>query len=623
MKKIIGTSNRILEIDLTTRKFKIFSITPPERRLYLGGKGLGLKLLYDRLQPGIDPLDEKNILVFMMGVFMGTGAPCSARFAAVTKSPLTGIISTCSCGGPFGMALKTAGFDGLLVKGKSNEPVYLQISAETVRFEDASKLWGKDTEETQAALNLTKPDGALVIGPAGENKVLYANIASGHRFLGRSGMGAVMGAKKLKAIVANGRAYKIVPADPKQFQKLRKKANLQINRNDFTGVKYRKLGTASHVNMSNAGGILPVMNFKGGSHERAHEISGEVFEKKFQPKPSTCIPCSILCGHKGTYSDGVHRIPEYETIGVLGPNLGIFDPVVVTEWNDLANKFGLDTISLGTTLSYVMEAGEKGLLTTDLKFGQATGISSLIKDIAFRKGVGNEIANGTRRLAEKYGGKNFAIHIKGLEMAAYDPRGSWGQGLAYAVANRGGCHLSAAMFALEVYFGLLNPHTTRAKIPFVNFFEGLNTAVNSLDTCMFTLYAYVLEALVVRLTPKPLLAFTMQNLPKIALQLIDVTVYSKMYQAITGLKLSQKEFLKAGHRIHTLERFMNTREGISRKDDVLPGRFLNEGRDCDPKKQTVPLDKMLDAYYKQRGYDQNGIPTRKTLEKYGIVVKTG
>ena len=619
MKEIVGTSNRVLEINLSSKQLSEFQITDEDRKMYLGGKGLGLKLLFDRLRPGIDPLGEDNYLAFMMGVLMGTGAPCSGRFAALTKSPLTGIMLASSCGGPFGMAYKTAGYDGLLITGKSDRPIYLEIDETEVKFQDASNLWGKDTFETQEALGADSRTGVLAIGPAAENKVLFANIATGHRFLGRGGMGAVMGAKNLKAIVAHGKAYKIVPQDLKKFQAVAKKATKYINNNKMTGDLYRNYGTNSNTNPCNEAGILPVNNFRRGSDQRAGDVSGQTMQQKYNTRYATCKPCTILCGHKGTHKDGSeHYIPEYESLNLLGPNLGIFDTDQITEWNDICCRMGMDTISAGATLSYVMEAGDRGLIETDLKFGSPEGISVTLTDMALRQGMGDELANGTRWLSDKYGGKEFAINIKGLEMAAYDPRGAWGQGLAYAVANRGACHLSAYLIALETLFGLLNPFKTYAKAEFTKLFESIYCCVNSLHTCQFTTYAYTLESPLTKYTPAPILALTMQYLPQVATKIVDCSIFADLYTAVCGIRISAGEFLKAGDRIHVLERYMNTREGISRKDDTLPDRFLNEGRENDIQRKTVPLEKMLDKYYRLRGYDANGIPTVDTLKMLGI-----
>jgi aldehyde:ferredoxin oxidoreductase len=622
MKTIVGTSNRILEIDLSTGDVGDFLVADDDRRQYLGGKGLGLKLLYDRMQPGIDPLGDANYLAFMMGVLMGTGAPCTGRFSAITKSPLTGIMLHSSCGGPFGMAYKTAGYDGLLVTGKAPSPVVIVIDEEGAQIQDGANYWGLETHEAQQLLNPDGKAGVLTIGPAGEHQVRLANVASGHRFLGRGGMGAVMGSKNLKAIVARGKSHKIVPVDSKLFNRAKRRAGRYINKNSITSDDYRRYGTSSHVNWCNDGGILPVNNFRDGSHPHADQVSGETMQQRYQSRPSTCKPCSIMCGHKGTLPDGSdHQIPEYESVGLLGPNLNIFDPDVITAFSDRCGQLGIDTISAGAILAWCMEAAEKGLIDSDLKFGVSEGILEALTDMAHRRGFGDDMADGTRRLSQKYGGGDFAIQIKGLEMPAYDPRGAWGQGLAYAVANRGACHLSATTFALEVAFGFLNPYTTRAKARFVNYFENLYAAVNSLHTCQFTSYAYVLEPPIVKYTPKFLLRLTMQYVPAVAVLLMDISIFSKLWRSVTGIRLNQWQMLKAGARIHVLERYMNAAEGISRKDDTLPRRFLTEGRQCDDKRRTVPLQPMLDAYYRLRGYNLHGIPTGKTLARLGIKPK--
>ena len=619
--KIVGAGNRMLEIDLTTQRVKELQITDNDRRLYLGGKGLGLKLLFERLQPGIDPLGEDNYLAFMMGVLLGTGAPCSGRFAALTKSPLTGIMLASSCGGPFGMAYKTAGYDGLLITGKSAKPIYLEIDSGGVKFQDGAHLWGKETAETQELLSKNRKDGVLAIGPAGENRVRYANIASGHRFLGRGGMGAVMGAKNLKAIVAHGGTYRILPNDSNKFKALCKKATKYIKANKYTGDYYRNYGTNSNTRPCNEAGLIPVNNFRRGSDARTEDISGQAIQKKYTTRFDTCQPCTILCGHKGTYPDGSEQhIPEYESVNLLGPNLGIFDTDRISEFNDICGKMGMDTISAGATLSWVMEAGGKRLIKTDIKFGSPEGIADQLINIAHRRDQGDELANGTRWLSQKYGGKDFAIHVKGLEMAAYDPRGSWGQGLAYAVANRGACHLSAYLIAHEIYFKLLNPFKTYAKAEFTKLFESAYCGVNSLHTCQFTAYAYTAESPLAKYTPDPVLAVMMQYLPGVATKLVDLSIYSGLFESVSGIPMSPADFLTAGDRIHVLERHMNCREGISRKDDTLPDRLLNESREDDLKKRTVPLEKMLDKYYKLRGYDANGIPTVDTLKKLGIPV---
>ena len=617
MERIQGCSNRILEVNLTDQTYSVSEITDELRKKYLGAKGLGLKLIYDRMISGSDPLGPDNYLAFMPGVVMGTGAPCSGRFAALTKSPLTQIMVTSSCGGPFGMAIKTAGWDGLLVTGKAASPVYLDITVDGVEFKDAEAIWGKEIPQAQSVLD-NKKSKSLVIGPAGENKVRFANIGSGHRFLGRGGIGAVMGSKNLKAIVANGGAFKIKPKEPEKFKKLLKTGTRYINENPLTGDKYRNFGTAANVQPCNEAGLLPVNNFKDGTHQQAERIFGETMAREHDTSHHTCKPCTIRCGHKGKFGSETLSAPEYETIGLLGSGLGIFDLNHIARWNRICGRLGLDTISAGGTLAWVMEATEKGLINTDLQFGSPDGIDQALEDMAYAKGFGKEMALGSKKLSEKYGGKEFAIHIKGLEMAAYDPRGSFGQGLSYAVANRGGCHLSAYLVAQEIYLDLLKPHATFGKAKWVKFFEDLGCCINSLQTCQFTMFAFLLEPPLSKFTPKPILAALMQYLPAVAIQLIDISLYQGLWNAVTGIRLSKGEFLKAGERIHVLERLMNTREGITASDDTLPLRLLVRGRASDSENRVVPLEKMKKAYYRVRGYDENGVPDSQLLEKLGI-----
>ncbi|MCK5096703.1 MAG: aldehyde ferredoxin oxidoreductase family protein [Desulfobacteraceae bacterium] len=617
MKQIKGTSNRVLEVDLENQTHEIYKVTADERRLFLGAKGLGLKLLFDRMTPGKDPLGPDNIIAFMPGVLMGTGAPCSGRFDAVAKSPLTGIMVTSSCGGPFGLALKTAGWDGLLIKGKAFSPLYLDITKDGVEFKDAKDIWGMEIGEAQAVLDVKKAK-SVVIGPAGENLVRYANMASGHRFLGRGGLGAVMGSKNLKAIRAQGGTYMIKPCDPKMLKKVKIRAAKYINQNNVTSDRYRNFGTSSGVRDCLKAGVLPVNNFQDGKHELGDQVSGEIMAEKHNTSHHTCKPCTIRCGHKGTFKTGEMSAPEYETIGLMGTSLGIFDLDTIAEFNHICGRLGLDTISTGGTLAWVMEAASKDLIQSNLKFGSEKGIKKALFDIANMKDFGAKMALGTRALSKEYGGQDFAMHVKGMEMAAYDPRGSFGQGLAYAVANKGGDHLSAYLIAHEVYFGLLKPDSCYGKAKWVKFFENLACCINSLQTCYFTMYAFLMEPPLSKYTPDFILGMLMQYLPSIAIPLIDFSIYTDLWNSVTGVHLSNKEFIKAGERIHVLERYMNIRERNSHIEDTLPERLLKQGRKFDNENKVVPLDKMLPEYYKIRGFDKDGIPLKKTLEELGI-----
>ena len=624
MQEIWGTSNKVLEVNLTTRSFEVTEISDADRRMYMGGKGLGLKLLYDRLTPGVDPLGADNIFVLTTGVLMGTGVPCSGRFEAVSKSPLTGLMASSSCGGAFGMALKTSGWDGMVIKGRSETPVYLYVDSNGVEFRSADELWGQGTRSAEAALT-KEGGGALVIGQAGENQVYYANIRSGHRFLGRGGMGAVLGSKNLKGIAARGKEYKIVPRDKKRVAKANRRFFGYINHNEVTAGSFRSYGTNANLNIGNRSGILPVRNFTGGSHGAAHKISGETMAERFDTRHDTCKPCAILCGHKGTIRDEKRHIPEYETMTLMGSNLEIFDPEQISDWNELCSEYGLDTISLGGTLAWAMEAAEKGMIETDLRFGSPEGVADMIEAIAFKKGIGRDLAMGSAEASKKYGGEDFAIHVKGMELPGYDPRGAVGHGLSYATANRGGCHLSAYVVGLEALLGMADPHAVRWKPYMVKFMENTFAAVNCLHICLFTSFAVFLEPPLIRFTPNFIIKLLNQNLSRLALNLMDVSLWPELWHAILGKRyipyLSMLGFYKVGERVHVLERYMNTREGISKKDDTLPLRLLTEGRKCDAAERTVPLAPMLKKYYRLRGYDENGVPRPRTLRRLGIAVK--
>ncbi|WP_413838932.1 aldehyde ferredoxin oxidoreductase family protein [Desulfobacula sp.] len=616
VKEIKGTLNRVLEIDLSLKTFSKIPIPQQIRRMYLGGKGLGLKLLYDRLRPGIDPLGEDNLIILMTGVLAGTAAPCSGRFHAVFKSPLTKIVGSSSCGGSFGRQIKSNGWDGIILKGKSDKPIVLYIHNDKVEFSDAAILWGKDILEAQQTIG-TKKKEILVIGPAGENLVRFANAASGSRYLGRGGLGAVMGSKNLKAIVAKNGQYKVVPFFNDRFKKIKAKAKKYINRNHMT-LLMRQFGTAANAEPIIKNSMLPVHNFTCGNHPKAINITGPKIKENHKTSYHTCKPCSILCGHKGLFNGEQVNVPEYETLALLGSNLGVFDPNDISRFNEICNKKGMDTISAGGTLAWAMEANQKGLIKTDLEFGDTEKIVKALENIANLEGFGKHLAMGSRTLSEKFGGKDFAIQVKGLEMAGYDPRGAYGQGLGYAVANRGACHLSSFPISFENFFRFLAPDSTRGKHRFVKFFENIYAAFNSLDICQFTGYGLTLETILPRLMPHFVLKFLMQNTPALTLALFDISIYPEFFSAVSGIDLSSKQFLRAGERIHILERLMNTNEGIRKADDTLPERFLFEPQNDDPEKRLVPLEIMLNKYYRLRGYDKDGIPNQILIEKLGI-----
>lgn len=618
METIKGTSNRYLDVNLSAGSWKVHDVSTEDLAAFLGGKGLALKIYYDRFGEdglgNVEPLGADNPLIFSMGVMLGTGAPCSARFEVVTRSPLTGLMVGSSCGGPFGEACKSAGWDGVIISGRSDRPVTLRIDRDGASFEDAEKLWGMGTHEVQDALKLGPKEGAAVIGPAGENLVGYANICSGHRFAGRGGVGAVMGSKNLKAVVARGKEVHYEPVRPEAFARTVKKARKFILRNPSTK-GYRAFGTNVNVRPGIKSGFVPVHNFRDRWHPDTEKISGEAMAERYTTRHSTCRHCSVLCGHKGHYPDGeMRQIPEYETTGMFGGNIGNFNPDLIGEWNQQMNHLGLDTISAGGTIAWAMEAGEKGLRETSLRFGESANISSVLDDIAFRRGEGDELAEGSRHLSGLYGGSDFAIQVKGLEIAAYDPRAAWGHGLSYAVYNKGGCHLGSYLIGLELLEKLIPPHVTAGKAEWVVFMEDIYTGINSLQTCQFTTFGILSEPPIPRFLPKFMLRMVTPLMPRVAQSLMDWSLLSRYFRDITGIPMNKWGFLKAGERITKLERHMNILMGSRPEDDTLPGRFLKEMDTPYPGKNTVvPLDGMVRRYRKIRKYGADGGPSSSDL----------
>jgi len=612
MTDIVAVTNTVLDVDLTSGKIGTIDISDSDRKLYMGGKGLALKLLYDHMETGVDPLSVDNILVIMSGPATGTAAPSGGRFAVVSKSPLTGIFASSYTGGRFGLSLKKAGYDGVMIRGKSDTPVYLKIDHQDISVNDAALLWGMDTYEVQES---RKEEGDwVVIGPAGENLVGFAVIAAGKRIAGRCGLGAVMGSKNLKGIVATGKR-KIIPADTEGFQKAVKTARKKIKSHELTGSTLPEQGTPLNVMKYGPFGIMPVRNFSRSDVENIQEISGEKIRDNHFQKKHGCVGCPIQCGRTGIYNNKKMISPEYETIGLMGSNLMISDLSKIASWNEQLNRLGMDTISTGNVIGFTMELTEKGIIESDLSFGNPEGIEEIIEDIAYRRGLGNDLAEGVKKYSEKVGGKEYAIHVKGLEMAAYDPRGCTGQGLGYATANSGATHLSGSTHAIEAG-SYLSPQGTKGKAHFVKFLQDLTEAVNSVIFCIWTEYPFLEENFIYKYTPIFIMRLLMRNLPAVSVATTDLSDYAAVLSGIMGYHITQKEFYAIGERIFNLERLMNVREGIGRADDTLPDRILNEVReDGWP---AIELGKMLLKYYKLRGWDPSGKPLPSVLERLEI-----
>jgi len=590
-----GLNNRILNVNLDNDKISREAISEDISLDYLGGRGLGVKLLFERLPVNINPLDSKNLLIFASGPFGGTTIPTNGRFSLVTKSPLTNGIFYSNSGGNFGVIMKRCGFDGILIHGALKEPGYLLIENGDVSIKEASKLWGNDTEKTLDELKKIEGNriNSLMIGPAGENLINIASIMNdATRAFGRGGVGAVMGSKNLKAIVVKGGDTKVEINDKELLKKYVKVALDKIKVVPITRISLPKFGTSALVNVINILGMFPINNFQKGFDERATQVSGEEINGKLTVEHEGCYACPIRCGRITQAGDMKGKGPEYESVWALGPNLGIYDLISVTQANYLCNKYGLDTISCGGSIACAMELQERGLLKEhSLIFGNTSILKVTIEKIALRKGIGARIGEGSRNLSKIYNARDLAMQVKGLELPAYDPRGAIGHALGYATSNRGGCHLTGYLASLEIFAApkKIDRFTIAGKPDLLVLKQNQKATEDSLVICVFAGWALGLD------------------------------YYARFLKAITGIEFDVIKLLEIGERIYNLERLLNIREGFTKKDDKLPPRFLNEPfREGFSKGHVVPLEKMLEQYYYVRKWDSNGIPNPELLERLGI-----
>ncbi|MFX0132506.1 MAG: aldehyde ferredoxin oxidoreductase family protein [Candidatus Hodarchaeota archaeon] len=580
-------------MNLDNEKDKVSELDEEIALNFLGGRGLSVKLLYDRISKNIDPLSSKNYLIIATGPITATSVYTSGRFSAVSKSPLTGAISDTNSGGIWGATFKKCGYDALILTGAAKSPINIFIDENDVKIEDAQKLWGMDTHQTTNNLQEIYGNNAktLCIGPAGENLVKFASIMNDkNRALGRGGLGAVMGSKKLKAIVVKGNKETRI-ADKGKLDFHLKDIKKLLDEITTTGHSLPTFGTAVLVNIINEFGLLPIRNFQEGTSDLADKVSGESIKENILVKKTGCYKCPIACGRLTEVNGKTGKGPEYESVWALGPELGIFNIKKVTGANYRCNELGLDTVSTGVTIGCAMELNEKGFFDEGPAFGEEEKLISLIEDITYRKGIGNDLAEGSKSFAKLKNHPELAMHVKGLELPAYDPRGSQGQALAYATSNRGGCHLRAYILASDqpgVPTFLDRFHTY--NIPdIVIRTQNFNSFLDSVIICKFTAFA------------------------------ISEDYYSRLLTATTGIEFSSKDILKIGERIWNLEHLFNIREGFSRKDDALPERFLTEPlKSGGSKDKLVKLDEMLSEYYHKRGWDSNGNPFKITLEKLGL-----
>jgi len=592
----------MLRVNLTEGTVKQEPLNEEWVKQYIGGRGYGTKLLYEELEPGTDPLSEGNKLIFANGPLTGSNVPTGGRYMVVTKSPLTGFIASSNSGGYWGAELARAGYMVLVFEGKAKKPVYLWIKDDKAELRDASPLWGKDTHLTTDALleEVGDPKARVAcIGPAGEKLSKIACIINDkHRAAGRSGVGAVMGSKNLKAIVVRGSGT-FKAANPEGLKETLRGAMQKIKENGVTGEGLPTYGTAVLVNILNQLGSYPFKNFQEAQNEGAENHSGEKLAETYLTGRTNCFACPIGCGRETALDDKKGEGPEYETLWALGSNCGVNDLEPIIRANYLCNELGLDTISAGGTISAAMELYEKGYIKEEelgvgpeLRFGSGDALVYWTEKMGKLEGLGEKLAEGSYRLSESYGHPEFSITVKKQELPAYDPRGIQGIGLTYAVSNRGACHVRGYLISPEV-LGIpekLDPWETEGKAQWGKTFHDLTAAIDSSGVCLFTSFA------------------------------LGADDYADMIRNGAGIDLNAESLLETGDRIWTLERLFNLREGLdAARDDTLPVRLLKEPIPKGPAEGKLSrIDKMIPEYYKLRGWDEKGVPTPAKLAELGI-----
>ena len=609
--KAKGYMGKILRVDLNERKIRVESLTDKVAEKFVGGCGLGTKILYEETTAATDPLGPENLLILATGPVTGTKMFNSDRFDAVSKSPLTGIYTESSAGGYWGGKFKRCGYDAMVVMGKAASPVYISIDNDDVEIKDASYLWGKDTFETNDILKkeLGQSVKVIAIGQAGENLVKISNIVTdGYhgRVLGRCGIGAVMGSKNLKAIAVNS-SKNVEVADEEELKKLLKKHGPGMRE----GPKViREGGTSVGLDFCEEIGNLPIKNwYQGTWPEGAKKLTGMTMAKEILVDRYHCGQCVINCGRVvhavgGPYNGKRIAGPEYETLAMMGANCLIDDLRTIVKANELCNRHGLDTISTGGVIGFAMEAYDRGLITKsdtdgiELTWGNGSALIEMIEHIVVRKGFGRVLGEGVRKAAEEIGGsaEEFAVEVKGLEPPGHDPRARFTQGLGFATSSRGACHLASFTMDFEEGSiiedlgspGLPNRFNTEGKGENVSRMQNLMCMFDSLVCCKFNLFGGI--------TVNPLIHFL---------------------NSVTGWHIDHSEFFKNGDRIFNLKRLYNVRLGISRKDDTLPPRLLTHRRGGGTNELPL-LNIMLSDYYLYRGWDEFGIPTRDRLRELGL-----
>ena len=610
-----GWTGTVLRINLTDRTIKKEPLNEDWAKEYVGGRGLGAKYLSEEMDPTLDALDPDNKMLFVTGPLTGTNASCGSRYMVVTKGPLTNAITTSNSGGYWGPELKFAGYDMLILEGKASSPCYVWIYNDVVEIRDAAHLWGKTVWETEEELRseLGVPDSIIAsIGPAGENLVRFACIMNDlHRAAGRSGVGAVMGSKNLKAIAVRGTGG-VKLADPMAFMKGMWDMREKLRESPVTSEGLPMYGTEVLVNVINEHGALPTNNHQSSVFEQAENISGETLTETRLVANKACFSCAIACGrvsilpgeaaskYEVSTSPRNWKIagegPEYEAAWAMGSECGIGDLDALIKANWLCNDLGMDSISFGATVAAAMELYEKKAVSLEqteipLNFGSAEALLIMAERIAYRTGFGTELAEGSKRMTAKFGRPEFFMGVRGQEFAAYEARAIQGMGLGYATSNRGACHLKAYTVAAEI-LGLprqMDPNATEGKAEIAKIFQDATSTVDATGLCQFLTFGVGLE----------------EMLPQLA--------------AATGVDYKLEELMTIGERIWNLERRWNERSGMTGAEDTLPKRILEEPLPSGPAKGKVNrLGEMLPEYYELRGWDKDGKITPEKLKELGL-----
>jgi aldehyde:ferredoxin oxidoreductase len=593
-----GWTGRLLRVNLNNKTIVKEDI--PEKLLttYIGSRGLAVKYLYDEVDPKVDPFSPDNKVILATGPLTGTFAPASARYAVITKSPLTNTITSSNAGGYWGAELKMAGYDMIIIEGKAQKPVYLLIWDEEVEIKSATHLWGRTTSHTDEIIKIetgVSDAKTLCIGPAGERLSRIACVINEKfRAAGRTGVGAVLGSKNLKAVAVKGTG-EVAIFDPILFMEKSIEAREKLSKNPVTAEALPKYGTNLIMNVINKAGGLPAKNSRFAQFDFANNIGGEAVSEKYLVSGKSCFCCPIACGRVSKIQNHIAEGPEYESAWALGAQCGVSDLQAIIRANWLCNDLGLDTISTGVTIACAMELFEKGYITQEdtkmpLNFGDAKALLWAVEKMGYREGFGDILAEGSLRLSQKYGHPELSMSTKGQEFPAYDPRAFQGIGLSYATSNRGACHLRAYTISHEC-FGeepKMDPASIEGKAELVIRLQNANAAMDSTGLCVFITNA---------VDPEDIIA---------------------LLNYATGMNYDRQRAMKIGERIWNLERLFNIKAGIM--PDELPKRVLEEPIPSGPAKDRVSLlKKMLDEYYRQRGWDKDGIPTVTKLSELGIL----